>query len=45
MGILGLTHDENGAAIEKLPVAIKLAIGEGPTAEDENSSPGSFSAR
>lgn len=39
MGILGLTHDENGAALEKLPVAIKVAIGEGPAAEDENSSP------
>ncbi len=30
MGILGLTHDENGAALEKLPVTIKVAIGEGP---------------
>lgn len=39
MGILGLTHDENGAALEKLPVTIKVAIGEGPTAEDEDSSP------
>jgi hypothetical protein len=39
MGILGLTHDEKGAALEKLPVAIKVAIGEGPTAEDENSGP------
>lgn len=39
MGILGLTHDENGAALEKLPVAIKVAIGEAPTDEDENSSP------
>ena len=29
MGILGLTHDENGAALEKLPVTIKVAIGKG----------------
>jgi single-stranded DNA-binding protein len=27
MGILGLTHDENGSALEKLPVTIKVAIG------------------
>jgi hypothetical protein len=39
MGILGLTHKENGAALEKLPVTIKVAIGEGPTPEDENGSP------
>jgi hypothetical protein len=39
MGILGLTHDEKGAALEKLPVTIKVAIGEGPTPDDENSSP------
>lgn len=39
MGILGLTHDENGAALEKLPVTIKVAIGEGPTPDDWNSSP------
>jgi len=39
VGILGLTHDENGAALEKLPVTIKVAIGEGPTPDDENSSP------
>ncbi len=39
MGILGLTHDENGAALEKLPVTIKVAIGEGPTPDDENGSP------
>ncbi len=39
MGILGLTHDENGEALKKLPVTIKVAIGEGPTADDENSSP------
>ena len=29
MGILGLTHDENGAALEKLPLTTKVAIGEG----------------
>jgi len=29
MGILGLTHDENGEALEKLPVTIKVAIGRG----------------
>jgi len=39
MGILGLTHDENGSPLEKLPVTIKVAIGEGPTPDDENSSP------
>jgi len=39
MAILGLTHDENGSALEKLPVTIKVAIGEGPTPDDENSSP------
>ena len=39
MGILGLTHDENGAPLEKLPVTIKVAIGEGPAPDDENSSP------
>jgi hypothetical protein len=39
MGILGLTHDENGAALEKLPVTIKVAIGEGPAPDDGNSSP------
>jgi hypothetical protein len=38
-GILGLTHDEKGAALEKLPVAIKVAIGEGPAPGDENGSP------
>jgi hypothetical protein len=31
MAILGLTHDEHGMALEKLPVAIKVAIGEVPT--------------
>jgi len=39
MGILGLTHDENGEALEKLPVTIKVAIGEGPAPDDENGSP------
>jgi recombination directionality factor gp3-like protein len=39
MGILGLTHNENGAALEKLPVAIKVAIGEGPEPGKENSHP------
>jgi hypothetical protein len=39
MGILGLTHDEKGAALEKLPVAIKVAIGEGPDPDIEDSSP------
>ena len=33
MGVLGLTHDENGAALEKLPVTIKVAVGEGPGAQ------------
>jgi hypothetical protein len=28
MAILGLTHDQNGSALEKLPVSIKVAIGE-----------------
>ena len=39
MGILGLTHDEKGVALEKLPVAIKVAIGEGPDPDDENGDP------
>jgi recombination directionality factor gp3-like protein len=39
MGILGLTHDENGVALEKLPVTIKVAIGEGPDPGIENSHP------
>lgn len=39
MGILGLTHDEKGAALEKLPVTIKVAIGEGPEPGKENSHP------
>jgi hypothetical protein len=39
MGILGLTHDENGAALEKLPVTIKVAIGEGPEPGNGSSHP------
>jgi hypothetical protein len=39
MGILGLTHDENGAALEKLPVTIKVAIGEGPEPGNGNNYP------
>jgi hypothetical protein len=39
MGILGLTHDESGAAFEKLPVTIKVAIGEGPDPSNEKGHP------
>jgi len=39
MGILGLTHDEKGVALEKFPVGIKVAIGEGPDPDVENSNP------
>lgn len=39
MGILGLTHDESGAALERLPVTIKVAIGEGPEPGNGNSHP------
>jgi hypothetical protein len=39
MGILGLTHDEKGVALEKLPVAIKVAIGEGPDPDAEDGEP------
>jgi hypothetical protein len=39
MGILGLTHDESGVALEKLPVAIKVAIGEAPEPGNLNSHP------
>ncbi len=39
MGILGLTHDENGSALEKLPVTIKVAIGEGPEPGNPNDHP------
>lgn len=39
MGILGLTHDESGTAFEKLPVTIKVAIGDGPEPGNANSQP------
>ena len=39
MGILGLTHDANGTALEKLPVRIKVAIGEGPEPGSQNGHP------
>jgi len=39
MGILGLTHDESGSALEKLPVTIKVAIGEGPEPGNQNDHP------
>jgi Recombination directionality factor-like len=39
MGILGLTHDQSGVALEKLPVAIKVAIGEAPEPGNQNSHP------
>ena len=39
MGILGLTHDENGVALERLPVIIKVAIGEGPQPGEQNGHP------
>lgn len=39
MGILGLTHDENGTPVERLPVLIKVAIGEGPDPGDKHSHP------
>jgi hypothetical protein len=39
MGILGLTHDENGTALEKLPVTIKVGIGEGPEPGNGNNHP------
>jgi hypothetical protein len=39
MGILGLTHDENGSPLEKLPVTLKIAIGEGPEPGKENGHP------
>ena len=39
MGILGLTHDESGVALEKLPITIKVAIGEGPEPGNGNSHP------
>ncbi|HKT24890.1 MAG TPA: hypothetical protein VJR04_09810 [Terriglobales bacterium] len=39
MGILGLTHDDTGTALETLPVTIKVAIGEGPEPGTENGHP------
>ncbi len=39
MGILGLTHDETGVALERLPVTIKVAIGEGPQPGEQNGHP------
>jgi hypothetical protein len=39
MGILGLTHDESGVALEKLPISIKVAIGEGPEPGNGSSHP------
>lgn len=39
MGILGLTHDDTGNALEKPPVTIKVAIGEGPEPGVENGHP------
>jgi len=39
MGILGLTHDETGTALEKLPITIKVAIGEGPEPGNGNNHP------
>ncbi len=39
MGILGLTHDEKGVALERLPVTIKVAIGEGPQPGEQNGHP------
>jgi hypothetical protein len=30
MGILGLTHDERGTSLQRLPVTIKVSIGRGP---------------
>ncbi|HTU33685.1 MAG TPA: hypothetical protein VMF66_07775 [Candidatus Acidoferrum sp.] len=39
MAILGLTHDESGAALERLPVTVKVAIGEGPEPGNGNSHP------
>lgn len=39
MGILGLTHDDTGAAFQTLPVRLKVAIGEGPDPGNEKSHP------
>jgi hypothetical protein len=39
MSILGLTHDEHGHAVQRLPVSIKVAIGEGPDPSDPSGFP------
>ncbi|MFZ0520086.1 MAG: hypothetical protein WAL95_03630 [Candidatus Acidiferrales bacterium] len=39
MGILGLTHDKNGSALERLPIRIKVAIGEGPQPGNRSNHP------
>lgn len=39
MAILGLTHDARGAAVTRLPVTIKVAIGEKIAQENGNSHP------
>src|SRR5258708_21833185 len=39
MAILGLTHDARGAAVTRLPVAIKVAIGEKIAQENGHSHP------
>jgi hypothetical protein len=39
MGILGLTHDVNDSALEKLPITIKVAIGEGLEPDSQNDHP------
>lgn len=39
MGILNLTHDESGSALQRLPVGIKVAIGEPPAADDPKGHP------
>lgn len=39
MGILNLTHDDHGSALQRLPVGIKLAIGEPPAADDPKGHP------
>jgi len=37
MGILGLTHDVSDSALEKLPITIKVAIGEGLEPDSQTS--------
>jgi hypothetical protein len=39
MAIAGLTHNATGDAIQRLPVSIKVAIGEGPDPKDSKSHP------